>query len=122
MSAPARPQPRPKCSKPSHETGRRRASLPRPGETRRCRLAALLQAEQRGSWLRGQRVTVEVYFDKYPTLAADAEAALDVIYAEYALRQELGEAPGTDVNIFSVSLNVPASRWSDSVPARPGSC
>ncbi len=93
MSAPA-DQPR-SVSNPD-DNGERASSPSRADGASLLRLAALLQAEQRCSWLRGHRVTVETWFDRYPTLAADAEAALDVIYAEYALRQELGEAPETE--------------------------
>jgi serine/threonine protein kinase len=93
MSAPA-DQPRPASNssdQPQHASSSSRGDGPS-----LLRLAAVLQAEQRSSWLRGQRIPVETWFADHPVLAADAEAALDVIYAEYALRQELGEAPDTE--------------------------
>jgi WD40 repeat protein/serine/threonine protein kinase len=56
-------------------------------------LAALL-AEQRGHWQRGERIPVEDYLARHPRLAADAEAALDLITNEVLLRREQGEEVG----------------------------
>jgi serine/threonine protein kinase len=39
---------------------------------------------------------VEAYLQQYPTLNADADALLDFIYAEFVLRQELGEEPSAE--------------------------
>src|SRR5262249_36854137 len=53
----------------------------------------LLRAELRQRWQRGERVQVECYLDQLPTLRADSEAVLDLIYQEILLRQEAGEVP-----------------------------
>ncbi|HZL90029.1 MAG TPA: serine/threonine-protein kinase, partial [Pirellulaceae bacterium] len=41
----------------------------------------------------GQPARAEVYLSAHPALADDPEAALDLIYVEYAVRRELGEKP-----------------------------
>jgi serine/threonine-protein kinase len=55
-------------------------------------LAAVLRVDQRQRWLLGQRLSAEHYLAAFPAVAADGEAALDVAYAEFLLRRELGEA------------------------------
>src|SRR5262245_46493275 len=57
------------------------------------RPVVLLRAELRQRWQRGERVQVACYLDQLPTLRADSEAVLDLIYQEILLRQEAGEAP-----------------------------
>ena len=49
--------------------------------------------DQKSSWSRGERIPVEVYLERHPELRKDAEAMLDLIYQEYLLRRESGEAP-----------------------------
>ncbi|HZW30437.1 MAG TPA: protein kinase [Isosphaeraceae bacterium] len=44
-------------------------------------------------WRAGQRVPAEAYFGLYPTIRADSEAAFELIYGEFLLREELGEPP-----------------------------
>jgi WD40 repeat protein len=44
----------------------------------------------------GQRARVEAYLDAFPTVANDPEQALDLIFAEYLLREEQGERPGLE--------------------------
>ncbi|MCE9604822.1 MAG: protein kinase [Planctomycetia bacterium] len=41
----------------------------------------------------GDEARVEHYFDAFPALAADPDAALELIYTEYATREELGRSP-----------------------------
>jgi hypothetical protein len=41
----------------------------------------------------GQRVSAETYLRLHPQLLDDAEAAFELIYAEFALREQCGEAP-----------------------------
>jgi serine/threonine protein kinase/tetratricopeptide (TPR) repeat protein len=55
-------------------------------------LEALL-AEQCQGWRRGAGVPAGELLQHHPALAADAQAAAEVIYREWALRQERGEAP-----------------------------
>jgi predicted Ser/Thr protein kinase len=56
-------------------------------------LAAVLRANQRQRWQAGERVPAEDYLRRHPTVAADAEAAIDVVYGEFLLREGLGEKP-----------------------------
>jgi serine/threonine protein kinase/WD40 repeat protein len=56
-------------------------------------LLGLVLADQRQRWRQGERVLVEAYLERQPTLAADAAAVLDLLYQEVLLRQERGEAP-----------------------------
>ena len=58
-------------------------------------LAALLH-DQRSRWRRGDRVRVEVYLERAPSLRDDPEGLVDLIYQEVVLRQERGETPGLD--------------------------
>ena len=41
----------------------------------------------------GQWVPAEAYFDAFPAIRDDAESAIDLIFAEYLLREERGERP-----------------------------
>jgi serine/threonine-protein kinase len=56
-------------------------------------LAAACRADQRRRWLAGDRVPAEAYLTAYPRLAGEPEAALDVVYGEFLLREELGPVP-----------------------------
>ncbi|MBA4018551.1 MAG: hypothetical protein C0483_15405 [Pirellula sp.] len=42
---------------------------------------------------RGEPARAESYFESFPALAADAEAAVELIYTEFAAREEAGEQP-----------------------------
>jgi predicted Ser/Thr protein kinase len=59
-------------------------------------LAAVLRVDQRQRWQTGERVLAESYFQRYPNLRADVEAAVDLIYAEFLLRERHGEQPAAD--------------------------
>jgi serine/threonine-protein kinase len=54
---------------------------------------ALLQADQRQRWQRGDRVLVEAYLDRYPVLREEPEHLLDLIYNEMVLREDAGATP-----------------------------
>jgi tetratricopeptide (TPR) repeat protein len=41
----------------------------------------------------GQRVPAEQYLEAFPALANDSEFALDLVYTEFLLREEMGEKP-----------------------------
>lgn len=56
-------------------------------------LAASARAEQQRRWAAGDRVSAEDLLRDHPALAADPQAAVDVIYGEYFLRERLGERP-----------------------------
>ena len=55
-------------------------------------LQAVLDA-QSVQWGLGERLSAEQLFERHPQLLDDPETALDVIYQEFLLRQELGERP-----------------------------
>jgi tetratricopeptide (TPR) repeat protein/serine/threonine protein kinase len=57
-------------------------------------LAAVLRVDQRERWLRGERIRAESYLENYPALKAESENAVEMVYAEFLLREELGESPG----------------------------
>src|SRR5262249_20591461 len=54
---------------------------------------AVLRVDQRECWQRGERVKAEAYLAAFPAVAADPEAALDLVYGEILLREERGEQP-----------------------------
>jgi serine/threonine protein kinase len=49
------------------------------------------QPDQRERWQQGDRIRVEVYLERYPTLQGDIEAILNLISGEVLLRRECGE-------------------------------
>jgi serine/threonine-protein kinase len=56
-------------------------------------LAVQLRAEQRQRWRAGERVPAESYLERYPALRADPDTAVDLVYNEFLLREQLGECP-----------------------------
>jgi WD40 repeat protein/serine/threonine protein kinase len=56
-------------------------------------LVARLEEEQRTSWRSGERVRVPDYLERFPTLASDPDAVVDLIYNEFLLREQYGETP-----------------------------
>src|SRR5262245_9858561 len=63
---------------------------PRPAVSAR-ELAELVSFDQRERWRRDQRPAAEEYLRRFPQLLSDDELALDVIYNEFLLREELGQ-------------------------------
>jgi serine/threonine-protein kinase len=59
-----------------------------PGE-----LAAVLRVDQRQRWQAGERVPAEAYLQRYPALQADPDAAFELVYKEFLLRERGGEQP-----------------------------
>jgi predicted Ser/Thr protein kinase len=59
-------------------------------------LAAVLRVDQRQRWQSGERIPAESYFQRYPSLRADVEAAVDFVYGEFLLRERHGERPAAD--------------------------
>jgi hypothetical protein len=55
-------------------------------------MAAVLLVDQRERWLLGERITAEAYLERFPALAADSEAVVELAYGEFLLREEQGEA------------------------------
>src|SRR5262249_61203865 len=54
---------------------------------------SVLRADQRRRWGRGERAGAELYFERFPVIADNAELAVDLIDSEALLRAELGERP-----------------------------
>ena len=54
---------------------------------------ATLLAQQREHWQLGERIPVETYLLRHPSLTDDADVVLDLIGNELLLRLELGERP-----------------------------
>jgi hypothetical protein len=66
---------------------------PSDGSKSATRLVLVLRAEQRQRWQAGDCVPAEDYLARYPDLRADPEAALDLIFSEFLLRERLGDRP-----------------------------
>jgi serine/threonine protein kinase len=56
-------------------------------------LVEVLRVERRRRWQTGDHVLAEAYFQRYPALAADPDRALEVVYHEILLRDELNDEP-----------------------------
>src|SRR5262245_49905997 len=61
------------------------------GPLPRAEVVGVLRVDQRERWRTGERVPAEAYLAACP--ASDAELAVELIYAEFLLREELGENP-----------------------------
>jgi WD40 repeat protein len=59
-------------------------------------LLALLRIDQRERWLSGERVPVDHYLQVHGALCDDPEQLLDLVYGEFLVREQLGEAPDAD--------------------------
>jgi eukaryotic-like serine/threonine-protein kinase len=59
-------------------------------------VAAVLHVDQRWRWQAGLRIPAETYLAMVPALQADDEGALDLIYGEFLVREELGERPALE--------------------------
>jgi hypothetical protein len=56
-------------------------------------LAAALAIDQWQRWQAGERIPAEDYLRRYPILQTDPGWALELVYGEFLLREQLGEAP-----------------------------
>lgn len=54
-------------------------------------LAAVLRADQRQRWEAGDHVRVETYLQQHSLIRGRPDAAVDLIYAEYLLREQQSE-------------------------------
>jgi tRNA A-37 threonylcarbamoyl transferase component Bud32 len=70
------------------------ADAPAPGD--RQRLAEQLWLDMRQRWRQGQPVRVELYLSAGKAPPDDLDLLVDLVYAEYALREGAGEAPSLD--------------------------
>jgi WD40 repeat protein len=58
-------------------------------------LVTILKVDQHERWNRADRVPAEQYFTSFPALGESIEDAISLVYAEFLLRRELGEAPSS---------------------------
>jgi PAS domain S-box-containing protein len=63
-------------------------------------LAAVLRVDRHERWRAGQYVPVETYLSRYPAVRADADGAVDLVYGEFLLREQRGEAPRVDEYVW----------------------
>jgi serine/threonine protein kinase/Tfp pilus assembly protein PilF len=56
----------------------------------------VLLVDQAERFRSGQGISAEAYLDGFPTVRDDPEQAVDLIFAEYLLREELGEQPAPE--------------------------
>ncbi len=56
-------------------------------------VVTVLRVDQWERRRRGQWVSAESYLDAFPSVRDDPERAIDVVFAEYMLREQLGESP-----------------------------
>jgi serine/threonine protein kinase/tetratricopeptide (TPR) repeat protein len=66
---------------------------PGPPDPAATNLVSGLMGEQRERWRRGERVLVESYLERHPTLRSDPDGVLDLLYNEFVAREECGETP-----------------------------
>jgi serine/threonine protein kinase len=59
-------------------------------------IVEVLLVDQAERFRRGQGVPAETYLDSFPTVRDDPEQAVDLVFAEYLLREELGEQPAPE--------------------------
>src|SRR5436309_14813619 len=82
----------------------RAASCPSPEDDLRCllgrsqdltpdRVVELVCADQIRRWRDGQRVPAETYLALHPVLEPGSDAELEVVFGEFALREQEGESP-----------------------------
>jgi WD40 repeat protein len=57
---------------------------------------AFLRLDQRQRWQAGDRVSAEAYLGLLAPIPGGDKLAFDIIYGEFLLREELGEAPGLE--------------------------
>jgi Tol biopolymer transport system component/predicted Ser/Thr protein kinase len=69
------------------------AFLARAGSLSAEELVDVLCVDQRERWLRGERPPAENYLKVFRSFHGEDEYAVDILYNEYRLRRDLGEAP-----------------------------
>jgi WD40 repeat protein len=72
------------------------AFLARTGDLSPSEAAAVLRVDQRERWRLGEGVPAEAYLQRHPSVAADPEASLDLIFNEFLIRGRCGEPPTLD--------------------------
>jgi serine/threonine protein kinase/WD40 repeat protein len=56
-------------------------------------LAAVVRIDLRERWRRGEQPDAREYLDRFSALAAELETAVDIVYAEFLVREQLGQRP-----------------------------
>jgi len=56
-------------------------------------LAAVVRVDLRQRWRRGEQPGTRDYLRRFPQLQVDAELVVDLLYAEFLIREELGDCP-----------------------------
>jgi serine/threonine protein kinase len=59
-------------------------------------LVEVLSADQHDRWQKGERTSAAEYFQRYPVLNGDLEAACELVYCEFCLRSDHGETPSLE--------------------------
>jgi len=59
-------------------------------------VVTVLRVDQRERRRRGQWVPAESYLDVFPAVREDPESAIDLVFAEYLLREQFGDSPTLD--------------------------
>jgi WD40 repeat protein/tetratricopeptide (TPR) repeat protein len=67
--------------------------LARAGISDPVRIVPVLRIDQAERCARGEWVPAEAYLDAFPSVRANRECAIDLVFAEYLLRDERGERP-----------------------------
>jgi serine/threonine-protein kinase len=70
--------------------------LARAGPLAPDQLAAVLRVDQRARWRAGERVPAEDYLRRFPAVLESDEAALDLVFNEFLLREEQRDAPDVE--------------------------
>jgi hypothetical protein len=70
-----------------------RERLARRGPISEDELVELLCCDQVKRWRAGDRVPAEAYLTLHPMLHGDGEAAFELVYGEYLIRELMGERP-----------------------------
>jgi serine/threonine protein kinase len=73
-----------------------RQFLDRAGKLSLSQIVAVLRVDQEARWKAGEPAPAEVYLAMHPALVGDLENALELVYGEFLLREELGQTPTVD--------------------------
>jgi WD40 repeat protein len=73
-----------------------RQFLTQAGRCTAVQIVAVFRVDQSERWRRRKGVAAEVYLQWCPALAQDPELALELIYGEYVVREQLGLKPALD--------------------------
>jgi eukaryotic-like serine/threonine-protein kinase len=88
-------------------------------------LLEVIEIDRSERWRRGHRVSAERYLKTFPSLKADEEAALVVIYGEFYLRKELDESPSLLEYVARFPKHAPRLRdqvmWNEAIDMGPPS-